>query len=175
MTDIKYININLIIKLDHIPFIITEEKCKSYIDLHYVNYLPTKKELNKCVIIFNTLLKYVDGYEYEDDYNVVWCECNFWDNYSVYTPKKIFNVLIYNTELRICCTNPNNKNIIEYSLYNLIVNDEYYNKFINYYKTCYNYDDIFESLNNVSKILKNQLPIEIIDYIISIALNFNNV
>lgn len=159
------------------PYALTIEKCASYMDLFLPNILF--KNIKKCQLVLQTLLKYADGYE-RDDRIIVWKELRCWSNvYGYHSHLTTIFPHIFSFNIGIVCINPNdfNSHRYTYSLEQILSNEVYYGYFCNYWLKHYNYDDLFQALYDVSVGLASDgkaMPDELIEMILCQAFCLHN-
>lgn len=157
---------------EYTKFKINKGKCQSYLDIHLPNLILTEQILNKCVTIFKLLLRYADGCEcLKENDMTFWKEFRGW---SIGICKiKLFKELFYN-DISILCDNPNhdNANEKEFSLEDILTQNDKYTMFNDYWTTKFDCLDLIDTLRDVSKkVLKCQeFSIEIIELILCMAI-----
>ena len=164
---VNYFNIkNKVLTMvnQQMPFKITEQKCQSYLDLHYPDLQLTDLILKRCCYIFNTLLKYADGYIIHNDKTIIWSKLSGWLKPDGKPPVNIFNKIFYNETLSIVNSIYSiNKKI---TLNELLIDDQKFYIFKNYWTSLFNYGDLFKLLNDISIKINFELPHEIIHKIL---------
>lgn len=179
--EMKYMSVvsdEITIKQDKLPFKITTNKCKSYLDIHYPELETTDDILIKCKNILIYLLRYMNDY-YDDEEDLIFISQNeFWNGIldRFWCPIRKFKLLFYNEKIHLLCDNPGKNSLKSlkesglkiYSIVDLLINDDDYKIFLDYWSTQYDYYDIFDSVKCVTD--KHNVPEELIDMIICLTI-----
>jgi hypothetical protein len=155
------------------------DKCKSYIDLFlphlsYINdNINDDNILNKCCYIINKLIRYADDCECDGDNDnnkfIIWREFDYWERQKI-SRKHLFK-LFFRYDIFILSDNPNNENAYEkeFSLEELLIDDDKFKIFNDYWNTSFDYYDLSKAIKDVTKYHNVDLPQDLIDIILCYA------
>jgi hypothetical protein len=161
-----------IIKKDVMPYQITKKKCTSYLDIFYPKIEPTDQILERCICIFNMLIKYADEYQNMYDGKVLLREDYPWSEEVMFnTPLEIFHIVIRN-KIFVELGDPN-QSFNPVPLFDLLVSDNMMPS--EWWRMSYNYDDLYQAVLDASNRLNQPLPSELIEIILCMAHHQYNV
>jgi hypothetical protein len=165
MEAIKYISAdekgNVRIYHEILPFKITTEKCKSYFDL-YLQYLVINDDiLNRCCHIFNKILRYSDMCRCVSGRIIFIRNYDYCDNRL---PMKRKFKMIFHKKLSIKCNKYWSTDV--YKLKELLIDDNKYKTFCDHWNTSFDYQDLYDTINNIAKSYNVNLCDELIDMIL---------
>ena len=160
-------NKTLSIIKDKIPFKIDKNFCQNYLILRCIKY--DHNILIKCNYIFNMIIR--NSNEHLCNNNTISFYKRYNNNWSLKfienNPIINYNGLYYNEHLYINC-------IKDYSLKELLKDEQKYKLFLHYWSDQFSYDNLFNLLDEISIKLQYPLPYEVIDNILLIAYSSYN-